>query len=47
MTFKNLLLITMLAVFAVAVTGCNTVHGVGKDVEKAGEVIQEGADEAH
>lgn len=30
----------MLAVWAIALGGCNTVQGVGKDVEKAGEAIQ-------
>lgn len=30
----------MLVVWAVALSGCNTVQGVGKDVEKAGEAIQ-------
>jgi predicted small secreted protein len=25
---------------AAALNGCNTVRGVGKDIEKAGEVIQ-------
>jgi predicted small secreted protein len=30
----------MLAVWAIALSGCNTVQGVGKDVEKAGEAIQ-------
>ena len=30
------------AIFAIANTGCNTAHGFGKDVEKAGEKIQEG-----
>ena len=24
--------------------GCNTVHGVGQDVERAGEKIQNGSD---
>jgi len=23
-----------------SLTGCNTMHGIGKDVEKAGEAIQ-------
>lgn len=32
------LLFLMLIAFAVA--GCNTVQGVGKDIEKAGEAIQ-------
>jgi len=26
-------------------TGCNTMHGAGKDIERAGEKIQEEADE--
>lgn len=24
----------------VAIAGCNTIHGVGKDIEKAGEAVQ-------
>lgn len=32
--------IIALLVFSVVLTGCNTVQGVGKDVEKAGEAIQ-------
>jgi predicted small secreted protein len=31
----------MLAAFALA--GCNTVQGMGKDIEKAGEAIQKSA----
>ncbi|MEK6668213.1 MAG: entericidin A/B family lipoprotein [Pseudomonadota bacterium] len=30
-------LFALLAAFAL--TGCNTVHGLGKDIEKAGETI--------
>jgi entericidin B len=30
----------MLIVLTVALAGCNTMHGMGKDVEKAGEAIQ-------
>lgn len=26
------------------VSGCNTVHGAGKDLERAGEKIQTGSD---
>ncbi len=26
--------------FAFALTGCNTIDGVGKDIEKAGEAVQ-------
>jgi entericidin B len=25
---------------AIILAGCNTVHGVGKDLEKAGEAVQ-------
>ena len=31
---------TMLVLGCVALAGCNTVAGVGKDVERAGEAIQ-------
>jgi predicted small secreted protein len=30
----------MILVAAVVLSGCNTVAGVGKDIEKAGEAIQ-------
>lgn len=29
-----------IVVCALVLAGCNTVHGVGQDVEKAGEAIQ-------
>jgi len=29
----------VLAVVAVAVTGCNTISGMGRDVQKVGQVI--------
>jgi entericidin B len=32
--------IIALLVLSVVLAGCNTVQGVGKDVEKAGEAIQ-------
>ena len=32
--------IIVLAIFAFVLVGCNTVHGVGQDVEKAGEAIK-------
>ncbi|MBI3916525.1 MAG: entericidin A/B family lipoprotein [Betaproteobacteria bacterium] len=34
------LALLMLALWAIALAGCNTVQGIGKDVEKAGEAIQ-------
>lgn len=35
----------VLSVFTFSITACNTVHGVGKDMQKAGEEVQEEADE--
>jgi predicted small secreted protein len=32
------------AVVAVAMTGCNTVEGVGKDVKAGGQAIEKAAD---
>lgn len=34
----------LLALALVLLAGCNTIRGVGKDIEKAGEVIQDTAD---
>ncbi|HWB20047.1 MAG TPA: entericidin A/B family lipoprotein [Phycisphaerales bacterium] len=34
----------LLVSWAFIVTGCNTVHGAGKDVEKTGEAIQDASD---
>lgn len=34
----------LLALALVLLAGCNTLRGVGKDIEKAGEVIQDTAD---
>ena len=36
----NKVLVLIVLVFAVSLTGCNTWHGLGKDVEKVGEKIQ-------
>lgn len=33
------LLVTVL--MAVVLAGCNTINGVGKDIEKAGEAVQD------
>jgi predicted small secreted protein len=42
-SFKRLVvLLCITALLAIAGTGCNTAHGFGKDVEKAGDKIQEG-----
>jgi len=36
------LLFLALALLAIVGVGCNTAHGFGKDMEKAGEKIQDG-----
>ncbi len=35
--------ILLAAVFTVALAGCNTVKGVGQDIQKAGEKIEDSA----
>jgi entericidin A len=41
---KRLMTLLALTMFSVAVlSGCNTVKGAGKDVEKAGEKVQDAA----
>ncbi len=37
---KNILMLIVLAGVAVSAAACNTVAGVGKDIEGAGESIQ-------
>ncbi len=37
-------LLFVTTVLAFAATGCNTAHGFGKDMENAGDKIQEGTD---
>ncbi len=37
------LLVGIFAVQALALTACNTAEGFGKDVEKTGEAVQDGA----
>lgn len=40
-TLKTLLLLVMTVL---ALSACNTVKGVGKDIERAGEAIQRSSD---
>lgn len=40
---KRLLMSSMLLSFAIALSACNTINGIGKDVQKAGEVVQDAA----
>jgi predicted small secreted protein len=44
-TMKKAAIAFLLGVI-VSTTGCNTVHGVGQDVEREGEAIQSAADDA-
>jgi predicted small secreted protein len=41
---KLLLGLALAGLSAVALSACNTMEGAGKDVESAGEAIQDGAD---
>lgn len=42
---KKILLLTLTAAFTIAIAGCNTIHGVGEDMEAAGEGIQDAANQ--
>ena len=43
---KRAMTLLMLALFSTAVlSGCNTVAGAGKDVKKAGEKVEQKAEE--
>jgi entericidin B len=42
---KILLMLVILAGYGGLMMGCNTVHGLGKDVERGGEKIQEAAED--
>jgi len=45
-TIRKIWVLIFLGAFVASVSGCNTVKGVGKDTEKAGEAIQREADAA-
>ena len=42
LTQRLTILFVTIALLAIAGVGCNTAHGFGKDMEKAGEGIQNG-----
>jgi entericidin B len=42
---KRILAASFLAVSVASLSACNTVEGAGKDIEEAGEEIQEEANE--
>ena len=41
---RNLSVLLLAMMAAMFVSGCNTVEGAGKDIESAGEEVQEAAD---
>ena len=41
---KKLFSVVLLVSFALSLSACNTMAGIGKDVEKAGEAVQDAAD---
>lgn len=43
MKMIRFLLIALSALAMLSLAACNTVNGFGKDIEKAGEVIQKGS----
>lgn len=43
---KRILLFGLFALALLGLSACNTIAGVGKDVEKVGEVLTEEAEEA-
>ena len=42
LTKRIVVLLFVTALLAIVGMGCNTAHGFGKDMEKAGDKIQEG-----
>lgn len=45
-SFRCHALLALTVIASLGLSGCNTMHGLGKDTEKAGEKIQEEADKA-
>lgn len=41
---SKVLLVALIASVVVALSGCNTMRGLGKDIEAAGEAIQGAGD---
>lgn len=45
-SIRSLASLVLLALALVSLTACNTLSGAGKDVQKAGEVIEDTAEDA-
>jgi len=43
---RRLAVLTLIAGLVAAITGCNTVAGVGKDMKAGGQAIESAADKA-
>ena len=41
--FKKVVMALLLVLVLIMVTGCNTMRGLGKDIKKAGEKIEDAA----
>ena len=41
---KKFASVVLLVSIAISLSACNTMAGIGKDVEKAGEAVQDAAD---
>lgn len=41
---KKLTVIIMIVVFTAILSGCNTVHGLGKDIERLGQAVKKSSD---
>ena len=41
---QKIIVTLLIAAFVASLAACNTVKGVGKDTERAGEIIQKEAD---
>jgi len=41
---KKLILAVLIIIYLTVLTGCHTMHGVGQDIESAGESIQKATD---
>lgn len=45
MNLKNMIIALLLALLMGATTACNTIEGAGRDIESAGEAIEDAADD--
>lgn len=41
---RSKIMLTTLVVFAMVLTGCNTIAGAGKDIQRAGNAISNAAE---